>query len=68
MLKVLDRLHSWTGNWGWSIVLMTFLIQGLLLPLTFKSLKAMTMMKKLQPRSPGSSRNTPRTPRASTPR
>jgi len=49
MLQVLGRIHSWTGNWGWSIVLMTFLIQALLLPLTFKSLKAMTMMKKLQP-------------------
>jgi YidC/Oxa1 family membrane protein insertase len=49
MLQVLGRIHSWTGNWGWSIVMMTFLIQALLLPLTFKSLKAMTMMKKLQP-------------------
>jgi YidC/Oxa1 family membrane protein insertase len=49
MLQVLGRIHSWTGNWGWSIVLMTFLIQALLLPLTFKSMKAMTVMKKLQP-------------------
>ena len=49
MLQVLGGNHSWTGNWGWSIVLMTFLIQALLLPLTFKSMKAMTVMKKLQP-------------------
>jgi YidC/Oxa1 family membrane protein insertase len=49
MLQVLGRIHSWTGNWGWSIVLMTFLIQALLLPLTFKSMKSMTVMKKLQP-------------------
>jgi len=49
MLQVLGGIHSRIGNWGWSIVLMTFLIQTLLLPLTFKSMKAMTIMKKLQP-------------------
>ena len=49
MLQVLGGIHSWTGNWGWSIVIMTFLIQALLLPLTFKSMKAMTVMKRLQP-------------------
>ena len=49
ILKVLNRIHRVTGNWGWSIVVMTFLIQALLFPLTFKSMKAMTVMKKLQP-------------------
>jgi YidC/Oxa1 family membrane protein insertase len=49
ILKVLNRIHRTTGNWGWSIVLMTFLIQALLLPLTIKSMKAMVIMKKLQP-------------------
>ena len=49
ILKVLNGIQRVTGNWGWSIVLMTFLIQALLFPLTFKSMKAMTAMKKLQP-------------------
>jgi YidC/Oxa1 family membrane protein insertase len=49
LINVLDRIHSRIGNWGWSIVIMTFLIQTLLLPLTFKSMKAMIVMKKLQP-------------------
>ncbi len=49
ILRVLNRIHRVTGNWGWSIVIMTFLMQALLFPLTFKSMKAMTAMKKLQP-------------------
>jgi YidC/Oxa1 family membrane protein insertase len=49
MLQVLGSIQSRIGNWGWSIVLMTFVIQALLLPLTFKSMKSMAAMKKLQP-------------------
>ncbi|HAM36002.1 MAG TPA: hypothetical protein DEB40_11100 [Elusimicrobia bacterium] len=49
VIKVLNRIHRLTGNWGWAIVLMTFLIQALLFPLTYKSMKAMAVMKKLQP-------------------
>ena len=49
MLNVISRIQSRIGNWGWAIVIMTFLMQALLLPLTFKSLKAMTVMRKLQP-------------------
>jgi len=49
VLKVLGRIYLLTGNWGWAIVLMTFLIQALLFPLTYKSMKAMSIMKRLQP-------------------
>jgi YidC/Oxa1 family membrane protein insertase len=49
MMQLLGFLHSGLGNWGWSIVIMTFFIQALLFPLTYKSMKAMTVMKKLQP-------------------
>jgi YidC/Oxa1 family membrane protein insertase len=49
VLKVLDRLHGYTGNWGWSIILLTLLLQLVLFPLTYKSLKAAAAMKRLQP-------------------
>ena len=49
MMQLLGFLYSWIGNWGWAIVLMTFFIQALLFPLTYKSMKAMAVMKMLQP-------------------
>jgi YidC/Oxa1 family membrane protein insertase len=49
MMQLLGFLYSGLGNWGWAIVIMTFFIQALLFPLTYKSMKAMTVMKKLQP-------------------
>jgi len=49
MMQLLGLLHARIGNWGWAIVLMTFFIQALLFPLTYKSMKSMTAMKKLQP-------------------
>jgi YidC/Oxa1 family membrane protein insertase len=49
VLKILVRLDGWTGNWGWSIILLTLFLQVLLFPLTLKSLKAQMAMRKLQP-------------------
>lgn len=49
ILGVLERLHRETGNWGWSIVILTLGLQVLLFPLTWKSLRAAAAMKKLQP-------------------
>lgn len=49
ILKALDRLHDLTGNWGWSIIILTLALQLVLLPLTYKSLKAQAAMKRLQP-------------------
>ncbi len=49
ILRALERLHRWTGNWGWAIVILTVILQVLLFPLTYKSLKAAAAMKKLQP-------------------
>lgn len=48
-LKLLQRLHRLTGNYGWSIILLTVMLQLVLCPLTFKSLKAAAVMKRLQP-------------------
>lgn len=49
IIWVLFKIHGVTGNWGWSIILLTILLQVLLFPLTFKSLKATFAMKRLQP-------------------
>ena len=49
VLRVLDKIHSATGNWGWSIIILTMLIQTLMFPATYQSLKATTKMKLLQP-------------------
>jgi YidC/Oxa1 family membrane protein insertase len=38
-----------TGNYGWSIIILTVLLQLLVLPLTVKSFKASAAMKQLQP-------------------
>ncbi len=49
MLTSLEHLHGLTGNWGWAILLLTLILQVLLFPLTWKSLRAAAQMKKLQP-------------------
>jgi YidC/Oxa1 family membrane protein insertase len=49
MLEALERLHGMTSNWGWAILILTLILQVLLFPLTWKSLKAAAAMKKLQP-------------------
>ena len=49
VLRILYWLHGVTGNWGWSIILLTVGIQVLMFPLTFKSLKSMSAMRRLQP-------------------
>lgn len=49
MMSALDRLYRATGNWGWSIVVLTLALQILLFPLTWKSLKAAAAMRRLQP-------------------
>jgi YidC/Oxa1 family membrane protein insertase len=49
LLQALEHLHGITGNWGWSILILTLCLQALLFPLTWKSLRAAAAMKKLQP-------------------
>jgi len=49
LLEALEHLHGMTGNWGWAILILTLILQVLLFPLTWKSLRAAGQMKKLQP-------------------
>ncbi|MDR2860723.1 MAG: membrane protein insertase YidC [Elusimicrobiota bacterium] len=46
---VLTFLYNITNNYGWSIIILTILIQILISPLTFKSFRSMAQMKKIQP-------------------
>ena len=47
---LLNFLHSFLGNWGWSIVFATLIIKTALFPLTEASGRSMARMRKLQPR------------------
>jgi YidC/Oxa1 family membrane protein insertase len=50
---VLEFWHGVIGNgpnsWGWSIILLTFTVRIVILPLTFKGVKSMQRLQTLQP-------------------
>ena len=48
-LTALIFLYGITNNYGWAIVLLTLFLQILVFPLTLKSLRASTAMRKIQP-------------------
>ncbi|MCY0389026.1 membrane protein insertase YidC [Robbsia sp. Bb-Pol-6] len=47
---LLDRIHSFLGNWGWSIIVLTLLIKAVFFPLSAASYKSMARMKEMSPR------------------
>ncbi len=47
---LLENIHNYVGNWGWSIVLLTVLIKLVFFPLSAASYKSMARMKEVQPR------------------
>ncbi|CAB3785212.1 Membrane protein insertase YidC [Paraburkholderia ultramafica] len=47
---LLSKIHSYVGNWGWSIVLLTVLIKAVFFPLSAASYKSMARMKAITPR------------------
>jgi YidC/Oxa1 family membrane protein insertase len=47
---LLSHIHGLTGNWGWSIIILTVLIKLAFYPLSATSYKSMAQMKKLQPK------------------
>ncbi len=49
LLQALRFLHSFTGNYGVAIILLTIVIKVLFYPLTKKSFESMRDMQKLQP-------------------
>jgi len=49
ILKCLNFFYDWLGNYGWSIIMLTFVIKLIFFPLTHKSFKSMKGMQKIQP-------------------
>src|SRR6185436_31647 len=49
LLSTLKWLYSFLGNYGWSIVVLTILINLILAPLRHKSVVAMRKMQEIQP-------------------
>ena len=50
-ISILQGIHSFVGNYGWSVVLFTLLIRFVLLPLDIKQRKSMRAMSKVQPKA-----------------
>ena len=46
----LERLHGLTGNWGWSIILVTILLKVLFYRLSAAGYRSMANMRRVQPR------------------
>ncbi|MEA2331104.1 MAG: YidC/Oxa1 family rane protein insertase [Thermoleophilaceae bacterium] len=44
-----NLLGDFPGSWGWSIILLTFTVRLVILPLTFKGVKSMQRLQTLQP-------------------
>lgn len=47
---LLNRIHGFTGNWGWAIIGVTLCVKLLMFPLTQASFISMAKMRKIQPR------------------
>ncbi|MGQ0658474.1 MAG: membrane protein insertase YidC [Chromatiales bacterium] len=47
---LMQKIHGWVGNWGWSIVLLTVLVKAVFYHLAAASYRSMANMKRVQPR------------------
>ena len=50
IFTILAFLHTYIGNWGWSIVALTILIRIIMYPLTYKGMVSMNKIKELAPK------------------
>lgn len=50
LFSIMTAIHSFIGNWGWSIVLVTVLIKIAFYKLSTTSYKSMANMRRLQPK------------------
>ena len=46
----LGKAHTLSGNWGWSIVLLTCVVKGVFFPLSAAGYRSMARMRRVQPR------------------
>lgn len=49
LVRFLQLLYGWTGNWGIAIIITTIIVKLLMYPLTYKSYKSMKAMSALAP-------------------
>ena len=49
LLRTLNWIHAYVGNYGWTIFLLTILINVVLFPLNHKSVVSMRKMQEIQP-------------------
>src|SRR5690606_21214379 len=47
---LLSFIHSWVGNWGWAIIVLTILIKLAFFPLSAASYKSMARMRAVSPK------------------
>lgn len=50
LFKILSFFHSLIGNWGFSIILLTLVVRGVMFPLTKAQYTSMAKMRLLQPK------------------
>ena len=50
LFKLLKFLQSFIGNWGFSIIVITFIVRGIMYPLTKAQYTSMAKMRMLQPK------------------
>ncbi|MCX8655524.1 membrane protein insertase YidC [Gilliamella sp. B2894] len=50
LFYLLKFIHSFVGNWGFAIIIITFIVRGILFPLTRAQYRSMAKMKLLQSR------------------
>jgi YidC/Oxa1 family membrane protein insertase len=49
LLRSLKWVHSYAGNYGWSIIILTVIINAIMFPLRHKSVVSMRKMQEIQP-------------------
>ena len=49
LLRSLNWVNSYVGNYGWSIIILTILINAAIFPLRHKSVVSMRKLQDLQP-------------------
>ena len=50
MFAMMQYIHDYVGNWGWTIVLVTILVKIILFPLSHKGMMSMNRLKELAPK------------------
>lgn len=50
LLNILEYLHTYTGSYGWDIIILTIMVRLVMFPLTLSSLRGMKGMQAAQPR------------------